>query len=330
MMRLASTSDQTGGLRHPASLRRQVRASEVPQDRSPSPRLLGMELHAAPSVRARRPRQTAVAMRRSTATASAVTRRGVRVREVDLRAVGDAVERSRRRRVESSEFHPTCGTLTAVGRQPHAAPANTPSPGTSGASSLPSNSHCMPETDAEQRHARARARRGSRRATHRRAARVAPKCPTPGTTMASRRAEVAPAIAACTSSAPCAAKRLAHRRQIAGAVVDERDPHDHSSPFVLGSMRASRRSFAHGDAQRAGERLEHRLDLVMARSAVQHLHVHVRPRALCEAFEEVAARARSADRRPARPAASGRPTAWTRPPRSIAATASVSSIGITK
>ena len=36
-------------------------------------------------------------------------------------------------------------------------------------------------------------------------------------------------------------ERLAHRREVAGAVVDERD---HSSPFVLGSILASRLSFA--------------------------------------------------------------------------------------
>ena len=36
-------------------------------------------------------------------------------------------------------------------------------------------------------------------------------------------------------------QRLAHRRQVAGAVVDERD---HSSPFVLGSIFASRASRA--------------------------------------------------------------------------------------
>ena len=41
------------------------------------------------------------------------------------------------------------------------------------------------------------------------------------------------------------------------------------------------------DAQRARERLEHRLDLMVARSAVQHLHVHVGARALREALEEV-------------------------------------------
>ena len=36
-------------------------------------------------------------------------------------------------------------------------------------------------------------------------------------------------------------ERLAHRRQVAGLVVDERD---HSSPLVLGSIRASCLSFA--------------------------------------------------------------------------------------
>ncbi|MNC93256.1 hypothetical protein D3C83_98400 [compost metagenome] len=34
---------------------------------------------------------------------------------------------------------------------------------------------------------------------------------------------------------------LSHRRQVAGAVIDERD---HNSPFVLGSIFASRASFA--------------------------------------------------------------------------------------
>ena len=37
-------------------------------------------------------------------------------------------------------------------------------------------------------------------------------------------------------------ERLAHRRQVAGAVINERD---HSSPLVLGSVRARRLSFEH-------------------------------------------------------------------------------------
>ena len=39
-----------------------------------------------------------------------------------------------------------------------------------------------------------------------------------------------------------AVEPFAHRRQVARAVIDERD---HSSPFVLGSIRARRRSRAH-------------------------------------------------------------------------------------
>ena len=37
-------------------------------------------------------------------------------------------------------------------------------------------------------------------------------------------------------------ERLPHRREIPGLVVDERD---HNNPFVLGSIFASRLSFAH-------------------------------------------------------------------------------------
>ena len=43
-------------------------------------------------------------------------------------------------------------------------------------------------------------------------------------------------------------ERLAHRRQVAGAVVDERD---HSRPFVLGSIFASALVLRAGHAQRA-------------------------------------------------------------------------------
>ncbi len=79
-------------------------------------------------------------------------------------------------------------------------------------------------------------------------------------------------------------KSLANRREIARAVIDERN---HRSPFVLGSIRAIRAIACARDAQPAGERLEYRLDLVMARAAVQHLHVDVGFRALGEPLEEV-------------------------------------------
>mgnify|MGYP003693635583 CR=1 FL=1 len=49
-------------------------------------------------------------------------------------------------------------------------------------------------------------------------------------------------VAGVANSAPSVGQRLAHRRQVAGAVVDERN---HSSPFVLGSIFARRASFAH-------------------------------------------------------------------------------------
>ena len=49
-------------------------------------------------------------------------------------------------------------------------------------------------------------------------------------------------------------ERLAHRRQIAGAVVDERD---HSRPFVLGSMRARRLSFEHATRSARANALKH-------------------------------------------------------------------------
>ena len=85
-------------------------------------------------------------------------------------------------------------------------------------------------------------RRGrSRRATGSSSALVAAKWPTPGTMTARRAVAVRRALPASMKSAPSADERLAHRRQVAGAVVDERD---HSSPFVLGSIFASRASFA--------------------------------------------------------------------------------------
>ncbi len=78
---------------------------------------------------------------------------------------------------------------------------------------------------------------------------------------------------------------LGDRRQIAGAIVDERDRSQQSlrrrqHPREPAVARAR-------DAQRAGERLEDRLDLVMTRPAVQHLQVHVGARGRREALEEV-------------------------------------------
>ena len=49
-------------------------------------------------------------------------------------------------------------------------------------------------------------------------------------------------------------KRLPHRREIAGAVVEQRD---HSSPFVLGSIFASRRSLAQATRSARANALKH-------------------------------------------------------------------------
>ena len=119
-------------------------------------------------------------------------------------------------------------------------PAIAPSPATSGASSLPSNSHCMPTQIPNSGSPDAAAP----------ADRVAPRGIEPG-----GRAEVAdarhdeaaraPALLGCRRDDEVGAEcgeRLADRRQIAGAVVDERN---HNSPFVLGSILARRASLAH-------------------------------------------------------------------------------------
>ena len=50
-------------------------------------------------------------------------------------------------RVKSNAFQPTCGTFSRFSASPSSRamrPFMTPSPATPGASSLPSNSHCMP------------------------------------------------------------------------------------------------------------------------------------------------------------------------------------------
>ena len=49
-------------------------------------------------------------------------------------------------------------------------------------------------------------------------------------------------------------QRLSHRRQVAGAVVDQGN---HSRPLVLGSMRASRLSFAHATRSARANALKH-------------------------------------------------------------------------
>ena len=168
--------------------------------------------------------------------------RGVRVREIHLAALVDPVEQARApRRVQRIPADVRDLERAAlVARQPRAAPATAPSPLTSGASSLPSNSHCMPRQMPSSGVPRPAACRMA--AVHApSSAAVAPKCPTPGTTMPSRRRELG-GVGGREQVRARGREALADRREVAGAVVDERD---HSSPFVLGSIRAMRGSRAH-------------------------------------------------------------------------------------
>ena len=175
-------------------------------------------------------------------------RRDVAVREVHLRAVRDAFD-DRRLSRSSSEFQPTCGTLmrrcpawrlSADGTRPTARRAR----GQSGASSLPSNSHCMPrQMPSSGRPSPTRCQNGVD--PPRSSARVAPKWPTPGT-MTPMRRRARPATPARTRrrrpprapSSPTSDCRL---------VVDEGN---HGAPSLtavlwsIGSILASRLSFA--------------------------------------------------------------------------------------
>ena len=63
-----------------------------------------------------------------------------------------------------------------------------------------------------------------------------------------------PATVGVQTLAPIARERLSHRRQVAGAVVDERD---HSRPFVLGSIFARRLSFEHATRSARANALKH-------------------------------------------------------------------------
>ena len=103
------------------------------------------------------------------------------------------------------------------------------------------------ETDAEQRPAFADAGRGwpsiHSRVERRGGAEVADARHDD----AASRPTMSAGDAGTNTSAPMAASAFLHRGQVAGAVVDERDHSSsiaHSSPFVLGSIRASRLSFA--------------------------------------------------------------------------------------
>ena len=164
-------------------------------------------------------------------------RRGERVGEVDCEPIAQAVDSATRgvavERVPADVRHLRRRRGRRSAEPEAAARATRPRPGRSGASSLPSNSHCSPGR------CRAAARRSStrapdrRRATARRAAPSPPKWPTPGTTMPSRVRTIAPGRRRHERLRADGREGLADRRQVAGAVVDQGDRHDHSRPFVL-------------------------------------------------------------------------------------------------
>ena len=210
---------------------------------------------------------TAETLSRSTAAlkrhAVLATRRGVGgdrrrigMREIDLRSLVDAGHQSCRPRqregIPANMWHFQPGPFTWSGSEVKQVPLTRQRPSTPGASLLPSNSHCRPTqmpsngvpsstivlmavrhsavegaggvevADAGHDDAvRAAELAGDRRRPHLRADRV---------------------------------ERLSHRRQIAGAVVDQCD---HSRPLVLGSVRARRLSFEHAMRSARANALKH-------------------------------------------------------------------------
>ena len=219
--------------------------------------------------------------------------------EVDVRAGGDALEQSATgggsvNAVPADVRHLLAGSASA--RRPAAAAQcpgtpRSPGPGRLGAAR---EQPLQPDADPEQRPRRHRAGRGRPGATPWVEARVEAKCPTPGTIMPGRRQLLGPRRVDLGADG---GERLAHRGQVAGAVVDQRN---HSRPFVFGSIFASRLSWRR-PPQRAGERLEAGLDLLVVGAAVDHLEVHVGRGGAGEALEEIGGSARSGGRRPAAP-----------------------------
>ena len=102
--------------------------------------LLRVELHATDELALDGCRERAAVRGRGDAVGG--HRGGVGVREVDLRAVGDAVEQAGRARLRQ-RVPADVGTFT-VGGSRSQRPFIRPRPGTSSASLLDSNSHCRP------------------------------------------------------------------------------------------------------------------------------------------------------------------------------------------
>ena len=255
---------------------------EVPQDREPDlSGLFRMELHAGDTAALHDRRRTA---RPCTVTATVSSVIGAaklcvkytcdpdadafdnRVGAADVERVPSDVRNLDRRAVE---FRVAADNSVRESTRDRAAP---------GASSLPSNSHCMPRQMPSSGRPGIDALRDRVRVHSSASVAVAPKWPTPGTTTAPARVELArlrrarrdPRRPQRTPSSPTSSCRRDSRSVRHASLQQSLRAGQHPrEPAVLRA----------GDAQRAGERLEHRLDVMVARSPVQHLHVHVRARA---------------------------------------------------
>ena len=176
----------------------------------------------------------------------------VRVREIHLRAVADvrraaATVVTAARRVPADVRHlRSRRDARSTRRETRRAPRR-PAPRRCRRTATACRGRCR----GAARPIESRARIAARHCSSRR--RVASKCPTPGTMMP-RAAARSSGVSASDDSAAKRRERLADRREIAGAVVDQRD---HSSPFVLGSIFASRRSFAQATRSARANALKH-------------------------------------------------------------------------
>ena len=259
-------------------------------------------------------------------------RRHVAVREVDLRPVVDAVDDRRRRAGSSRLFQPTCGILTTGPLRPRPCRAGSSGQRAGRGPAAPAPRRCPRTATACRGRCRAaaalrRRARGSRRSTSRSSAR--------------RRAEVADAGHDDAGGAGELVRRVRHedvgadRRRAPSSPTSGCRPCSRSARSQQ-PLRARQHAREARDPSRTATRsaranaLNTASILVMARAAVEHLDVHVGARADARSLRRNRARARSADRRRARRCTCRSTTACGRPPRSIAATASVSSIGMTK
>ena len=192
-------------------------------------------------------------------------RRRERVREVGLRP-GATPARIDDGRVGFTAFQPTCGTLNSAqlrrgtprsqSARASAAAGQQPEPGEPRRLGAPLEQELQPEADAEQRLAGV-ARRQDRLAPRRVEHAVASKWPTPGTIRPSAPANLRRRLRREHLGAG-RGQRLAHGRQVAGAIVDQRD--DSQQPLRARQHPLQPPVLRAGDAQRARERLEHRFD----------------------------------------------------------------------